>query len=141
MKAVVVGAGVLGASVAYQLAKRGVGVTIVDKGIPGDAASSASFAWLNSNNKKLRSYHDLNVMSIAEWAAVDRELRGSSWLRQVGNVHIAANAEDAAALLERVERLQSYGYAAIPLSPAACGRSRRTIAASFARYSWKRAAG
>lgn len=117
MKAIVVGAGVLGASVAYQLVKRGTEVTIIDKGVPGDAASSASFAWLNSNNKKLRPYHDLNVMSIGEWSALARELGNPSWLRPVGNIHIADNAVDAVTLQDRVERLQSYGYAAIPLSP------------------------
>lgn len=117
MKALVIGAGVLGASITYQLAKRGVEVTVVDKGIPGDAASAASFAWLNSNNKKLRPYHDLNVMSIGEWSAVARELGSSSWLHQDGNVHVAGTATDAEALLERVQRLHSYGYPAIPLAP------------------------
>jgi glycine/D-amino acid oxidase-like deaminating enzyme len=117
MKAIVIGAGLLGASAAYQLAKRGCEVTVIDKGIPGDAASAASFAWLNSNNKKLRPYHDLNVMSIAEWAAVARELRSSSWLHMDGNVHVAGNPADAEALLERVERLHSYGYAALVMRP------------------------
>ncbi|WP_308800002.1 NAD(P)/FAD-dependent oxidoreductase [Agromyces silvae] len=118
MKAIVIGAGVLGASTAYQLAKRGVDVTILEKGVPGDAASAASFAWLNSNNKELRPYHDLNVMSIAEWSAIARELRDARWLHQDGNVHVAATAEDAQKLSAKAERLHSYGYAAIPLTPA-----------------------
>lgn len=117
MKAIVIGAGVLGSSITYQLAKRGVKVTLIDKGTPGDAASAASFAWLNSNTKELRPYHDLNVMSIGEWSAVARELRSQSWLHQTGNVHVVDNATDAEALTARVERLNSYGYAAIPLSP------------------------
>ncbi len=117
MKAVVIGAGVLGSSITYQLAKRGVDVTVVDKGLPGDAASAASFAWLNSNTKELRPYHDLNVMSIGEWSAIARELGSQSWLHQTGNVHVVDNAADADALAARVERLNSYGYAAIPLPP------------------------
>ncbi|MDR5701858.1 NAD(P)/FAD-dependent oxidoreductase [Agromyces aerolatus] len=118
MKAIVIGAGVLGASTAYQLAKRGVDVTILERGVPGDAASAASFAWLNSNNKELRPYHDLNVMSIAEWSAVARELGDARWLHQDGNVHVAATAEDAEKLDAKAERLHSYGYAAIPMAPA-----------------------
>lgn len=118
MKAIVIGAGVLGASTAYQLAKRGVEVTILEKGVPGDAASAASFAWLNSNGKELRPYHDLNVMSIAEWTAVARELRSSRWLHNEGNVHVAGTAEEAQKLSTKVDRLHSYGYAAIPMSPA-----------------------
>lgn len=118
MKAIVIGAGVLGASAAYQLAKRGVEVTIIDKGVPGDAASAASFAWLNSHTKDPQDYHNLNVISIAEWNSIARELRSSAWLHQEGNVDIANNATDAEELVARVERLNSYGYAAIPLSPS-----------------------
>lgn len=118
MKAIVVGAGVLGASAAYQLAKRGVDVTIVDKGIPGDAASAASFAWLNSHAKEPANYHNINAMSISEWSAVARELGTSRWLHQQGNIDIVDNAADAEKLVAQVERLHSYGYAAIPLAPA-----------------------
>lgn len=117
MKAVVIGAGVLGASVTYQLAKRGVEVTIVDKAAPGDAASAASFAWLNAKEKPHRPYHDLNVMGIGEWQAIARELGNAAWLHNTGNVHVAGNAVDAQVLQETTDRLQSYGYPAIPLAP------------------------
>lgn len=118
MKAIVIGAGVLGASVTYQLAKRGVDVTIIDKGIPGYAASAASFAWLNSNSKEERSFHDLNVISMAEWNLVARELGNSSWLDINGNLEVAGTDADADELLQRLERLDSYGYAAVPLAPS-----------------------
>lgn len=118
MKAIVIGAGVLGVSITYQLAKRGVDVTVIDKGNPGDAASAASFAWLNSNTKELRPYHDLNVISMSEWNVIARELPRSSWLRLDGNVHVANNAADAEELMARVDRLNSYGYAAIPMPPS-----------------------
>ena len=122
MKAIVIGAGVLGVSITYQLAKRGVEVTVIDKGIPGDAASAASFAWLNSNTKELRPYHDLNVMSMSEWNVIERELPKSSWLHRDGNVHVANNAADAEELMARVDRLHSYGYAAIPMLPRELSR-------------------
>ncbi|RYF47529.1 MAG: FAD-binding oxidoreductase, partial [Comamonadaceae bacterium] len=122
MKAIVIGAGILGASTAYQLAKRGVDVTLVDRGAPGDAASAASFAWLNSNGKEPREYHDLSVMSIAEWAALARELPSARWLHNVGNVLVADSGADAEQLALKVERLHAYGYAAIPLTPAELSR-------------------
>jgi len=116
VKAIVIGAGVLGTSVTYQLAKRGVDVTLIDKGLPGAAASAASFAWLNANDKgEPPAYHDLNAMSIAEWTVVARELGTSSWLRREGNLHIVDNATDAAALALTVERSRALGYAAVPL--------------------------
>jgi glycine/D-amino acid oxidase-like deaminating enzyme len=117
MKAIVVGAGVLGTSITYQLAKRGVDVTLLDKGIPGEAASAAGFAWLNSNTKDLRPYHQLSVISIAEWALVARELGNSSWLHRDGHLHVAGTAGEAEKLLERAELLESSGYAAVPVTP------------------------
>lgn len=117
MKAIVVGAGVLGTSITYQLAKRGVDVTLLDKGIPGEAASAASFAWLNSNAKEIRAHHHLNVISIAEWALVAREVGNSAWLHRDGHLHVAGTAAEAEKLLARAELLESSGYAAIPVSP------------------------
>ena len=40
-------------------------------------------------------------MSIAEWGAVSRELRTSSWLHLSGNVHVAGSAADAESLLQK----------------------------------------
>ena len=117
MKVIVVGAGVLGASITYQLAKRGVAVTVLDQGIPGEGASAASFAWLNSNAKELWPYHHLSVISMAEWSLVARELGSSSWLHRNGHLHVAATAVQAAGLLARAELLESSGYAAIPVAP------------------------
>ena len=122
MKAIVVGAGVLGASITYQLAKRCVDVTLLDMGIPGEAASAASFAWLNSNAKDLRPYHQLSVISIAEWALVARELGDSAWLHRNGHLHVAGTAAQAEKLLARAELLESSGYAAIPIGPREISR-------------------
>ena len=46
MKAVVIGAGVIGLCSAYELSRRGCSVTIVDKGEPGAACSSGNAGWL-----------------------------------------------------------------------------------------------
>jgi glycine/D-amino acid oxidase-like deaminating enzyme len=42
----VVGAGIIGASLAYHLAGRGRPVTLIDAGLPGSGATSASFIWI-----------------------------------------------------------------------------------------------
>lgn len=117
MKVVVVGGGVLGASTAYQLAKRGAEVTLFERDIPGDAASAASLAWLNSNTKEQRRYHDLNVMSMSEHRAVARELGSDWWLHDGGNLEVAGTDEAARTLQTKIERLHDYGYAAIELDP------------------------
>jgi glycine/D-amino acid oxidase-like deaminating enzyme len=123
MKAIVVGAGILGSSITYQLAKRGVEVTVIDKGIPGDAASAASFAWLNSNDKsEPPAYHHLNAMSIAEWSLVARELGTSEWLRREGNLHVTDNDTDAEELANIVDGAHALGYAAVPVDVRALAR-------------------
>ncbi|WP_439397600.1 FAD-dependent oxidoreductase [Bradyrhizobium sp. PMVTL-01] len=48
MKIGVVGAGIIGSSIAYHLGKAGAQVTVFDIGKPGNGVSSASFACLNA---------------------------------------------------------------------------------------------
>src|SRR5512139_3422072 len=113
----VVGAGCVGANVAYRVAERGATVTVLDAGAPGAGTSSASFAWTNSFNKTPRDYHDLNVASMEEHAALAKELGGGSWLHQDG----ALAWEDAPPSLARLEQavgwLASWGYAVERISP------------------------
>src|SRR5690242_8191031 len=59
-RCVVIGAGILGAAVAARLAAAGLRVTLLDQDEPGRATSRWSFAWINSNDKAPRPYHDLN---------------------------------------------------------------------------------
>src|SRR5580658_8283947 len=72
----VIGAGVLGASVAARLAAAGMSVTLLEQDQPGHAASRWSFAWLNSNDKGPRPYHDLNHAGIRAWAELAPDLDG-----------------------------------------------------------------
>jgi len=46
MTTTVIGAGIIGASLAYHLASTGSHVTILDKALPGSGATAESFAWI-----------------------------------------------------------------------------------------------
>ena len=46
---VVVGAGIVGASVAYHAARAGAVVTLVDAGQPGAGVTANSFAWIGAS--------------------------------------------------------------------------------------------
>jgi glycine/D-amino acid oxidase-like deaminating enzyme len=107
---VVIGAGVLGASVAARLAGTGMHVTLLDQDQPGRATSRWSFAWLNSNDKGPRRYHELNQAGIRAWAELAPGLDGPAWYRPVGNLELAAS--DTAELAARVRRLTEWGYPA-----------------------------
>src|SRR5262245_57191190 len=107
---VVVGAGCVGANVAYRLAERGVRVTVIDAGAPGGGTSMASFAWTNSFGKTPRDYHDLTVASMEEHAALAKELGGGGWLHQDGGLAWADAPAERSRLDQRVEQLTAWGY-------------------------------
>ena len=71
---VIIGAGIVGASIAYNLSLRDADVTVVDASSPGMAASHASYAWINARPKLPRSYHDLNCRSMDVWSRWGPEL-------------------------------------------------------------------
>ncbi|HLN65832.1 MAG TPA: FAD-dependent oxidoreductase [Streptosporangiaceae bacterium] len=108
-RCVVIGAGVLGASVAARLAGAGMSVTLLEADQPGRGTSRWSFAWVNSNDKGPRAYHDLNQAGIRAWAELAPGLDGAAWYRPAGHVELAA---DGPGLAARVDRLTQWGYPA-----------------------------
>ena len=108
----VVGAGVIGACLALRLAEAGAEVTLLDQDQPGQATSRWSFAWLNSNDKAPRPYHELNHAGLRAWATLAGQLDGAAWYRPAGNIEWAATAAGQGELAARVDRLASWGYPA-----------------------------
>jgi glycine/D-amino acid oxidase-like deaminating enzyme len=109
-RVVVVGAGIVGASIAYHLALRNVFVTLIDKGRPGSGASSHSFAWINAGAKSPISYHDFNRRSLEMWDRFAQQLGADVGLRWGGKISWEATPERARALKKMVWQLQSWGY-------------------------------
>lgn len=68
MNVVVVGAGIIGASISRHLAGKGAKVTVLEAGPAAAAgATGKSWAWLNANAKKPIHYRDLNLRSMQLW--------------------------------------------------------------------------
>src|SRR5215472_12519339 len=111
-RSVVIGAGVLGASVAARLAAAGMHVTLLEADQPGRGTSRWSFAWVNSNDKGPRPYHDLNHAGLRAWARLAPDLDGTAWYRPAGNLELATSDAGRAALAARVHRLTGSGYPA-----------------------------
>ncbi|HEY3478156.1 MAG TPA: FAD-dependent oxidoreductase, partial [Streptomyces sp.] len=107
----VIGVGILGASVGWNLARQGAKVIFVDAGRPGEGVTNWSFSWVNASNKTARkSYFDLNVAGMA----AHRELAGTigpdSWWYPSGHLRWADDPAARAKLLETAGLLTSWDY-------------------------------
>ena len=107
-RAVVVGCGVLGASVAHRLAERGIAVTIVEAGRPAGGTSGASFAWVNAQDKAPADYAALNEAGVAAYPPLADEL-GGDWLHPGGDL-VVGIGPGAAGVDERLTRHEERGY-------------------------------
>jgi glycine/D-amino acid oxidase-like deaminating enzyme len=112
MKAIVIGAGVIGSAVAYRLTEAGAKVTLIDENRVGGGTSGISFAWVNSNRKPPRNYHDLNVAGMKTHAGLKEEFGATPWFHRSGGLEWCATQEDEAEHKAKVKRLKDWGYAA-----------------------------
>jgi glycine/D-amino acid oxidase-like deaminating enzyme len=110
-KVIVIGAGVMGASVAYRLAQAGAEVTVLEATRVGGGTSGISFAWTNAHRKPPRPYHDLNVAGMKAHAGLRDEFGATPWWHGGGSLEWEPEA-GRTAQRENVEQLQSWGYAA-----------------------------
>lgn len=115
MEIVVIGAGVIGMSVAVVLAERGAKVTVIEKDQPGTGTSSTSYAWVNSNGKEPESYFELNFAGLQAHHRLASE--GGQWLQRSGHVEFAVDDAHRKHLRGRMERLLVRGYRVEELSP------------------------
>jgi len=107
----VIGAGVMGASVAYRLAQAGADVTVLEATRVGGGTSGISFAWTNAHNKPPKPYHDLNVAGMKAHAALADEFGATRWWHGGGSLEWEPES-DRAAQAANIEQLRSWGYAA-----------------------------
>lgn len=100
---VVVGAGAVGCSIAYWLAKRGKAVTLVDRSGPGTGTSIANFGLVWCTGKEPHTYMELNLRSSWLWPGMIEELGEDVEYRR-GGLQIVLTEKDYAekeAMLER----------------------------------------
>lgn len=107
----VIGVGILGACVGWNLARHGARVVLVDAGRPGEGVTNWSFSWANASNKTVRrSYFDLNVAGMA----AHRELAGTigpdPWWHPSGHLRWAGGPAAEAKLLETAGLLAGWDY-------------------------------
>ena len=107
-RVVVAGAGIIGASIAWHLAKAGAEVSVIDREGPATRASRGSFAWINATwSKQPRHYHRLNQAGVEGWRALERELKLP--VRWGGSLEGVVDAALAAELPARVAEQLAWG--------------------------------
>jgi glycine/D-amino acid oxidase-like deaminating enzyme len=71
---IVVGAGIIGATIAWHLARDGAKVTIIEADQPGGIATRHSWAWLNASWGNPEPYFRLRIRAMAEWKRLAKDV-------------------------------------------------------------------
>lgn len=107
----IIGAGITGAALAYQLSRRGEPVTIVSTHAEGGLASAASFGWLNASYFLNHPHYHLRHEGLAAHRRLTDALpglpttwQGCLWYEATGDAQ-NETASDLAALGYHVDRL------------------------------------
>lgn len=110
-RTLIIGAGITGAAIAFQLSRLGEAVTIVSTHAEGGLASAASFGWLNASYFLNHPHYHLRHEGLAAHRRLQDQLpglpttwQGCLWYEATGEAH-DETASDLAALGYRVERL------------------------------------
>ncbi|MDH6215551.1 NAD(P)/FAD-dependent oxidoreductase [Streptomyces pseudovenezuelae] len=107
----VIGVGVLGACVGWNLSRQGAEVVLIDAGRPGEGVTDWSFSWANASNKTVRrSYFDLNVAGLAAHRELAATIGPDSWWYPTGHLRWADDPAAEAKFLETAELLVSWDY-------------------------------
>src|ERR1700722_16228870 len=109
---VVIGAGVYGAAVTSELARRGARVTGGDSGPPAAGTSGATFSWVNSCGKQPRAYHDLSVAAMEAHQRLARDTPGRHGYHGGGNLEWSGSEAERGRLRAKVDSVLGYGYEA-----------------------------
>jgi len=95
---VVIGAGIIGTSTAYELARRGISVALIDKGIVGGEQSGRNWGWVRQQNRDLFEL-PLAMRSLRRWGELRHEVQIDLGFRREGILY-ASNDAKAIALWE-----------------------------------------
>ncbi len=92
---VVIGGGIIGASVSYELAKQGVSVALFEKGVIAGEQSGRNWGWVRQQNRDLYEL-PMAMQSLARWAALSAETGLDLGFRRAGIAYGTVNEQDVA---------------------------------------------
>jgi glycine/D-amino acid oxidase-like deaminating enzyme len=118
----VVGAGILGCSIAVHLADLGVRPVLIDPGRPGQGASTRSFASISAFGKDPCTYFQLACAGLSGWPRFADRLGGEVGLRRAGEVRWTNDPVEGRSLAQRVADARDRGYPIRQVDQAELGR-------------------
>ncbi|OBQ67715.1 NAD(P)/FAD-dependent oxidoreductase [Mesorhizobium erdmanii] len=129
---IVIGAGIIGASIAWHLTKAGARVTVVSESGAGGVATPNSFAWINASWGNPAIYFRLRSRAMAEWKRLSNELPGLP-LAWCGGLRWDMSASDMEAY---IAEHSSWGYGIEHIDRAHAARIEPNLAElpNFALY-------
>lgn len=115
-KVIIIGAGVIGLSIGWRLAQRGMSVEIFDKGTAGSGATYAAAGMLAANAEAEPGEENLVALNLASqklWSSFAEELEKEAGLsidlRKEGTLLIALSTDDQSRLQHHLEYQHSLG--------------------------------
>ena len=109
---VVIGAGIIGSSIAYHLTKMGAEVTVIERDLPAAHASGKNFGWLHASYPtKPFSFHHLLKLSLLAYQNLETEIDID--IHWGGSFEWSASKENQKILTKEIEIQQGYG---VPIS-------------------------
>ena len=107
----IVGGGIIGASIAFHLARRGADVRLLEKAEPAAGATRNSFAWINAGlSKRPREYYRLNHLSMLAYRQLRLDLGDSLPVQWGGSLTWFDRLEASESLQRQVRARQTWGY-------------------------------
>ena len=107
-KIIIIGAGIVGASIAYHLTKMGAEVTVIERDRPAAHASGRNFGWLHASYPtKPYNFHHLLGMSLLTYKKLETEIGID--IHWGGSFEWHASKESQKILTQEIEVQQGYG--------------------------------
>lgn len=105
---VVVGAGIVGASLTYHLAKQNARVTLIDRSNkPAGEVTEKSFAWINVGYDENKTYMHLRKQAIADWHRIEDELNAKLKVDWCGALTWLENTMETEHLMSKLTNFNS----------------------------------
>jgi len=130
--AIVIGGGVVGASIAYHAVRAGLRVLLLDKDEFLAGTSGATFAWVGAHFKKPTHYNLFSQEAVRLYKGLEAELGTSIEHDVVGSIELVETEAELHRVDEEVEALRAEGFDLVVLPGEEIRRREPIVPESFA---------